>query len=313
MGSSNYSQDAYSYFSRSTVGKSTADVFTQTKTNTIADTMTPKDITFRECRDSDNHPESLAVIIDLDVTGSMGKIPDIIVREKLDKIMSTLIDHGVKDAAVLFCANGDHEWRRGGADRFPFQVGQFESGADELVKCLTSTLLEGGGGGNDVESYCLAHLFAGKYTSIDCYEKRGKKGILFTIGDEGNHTTLSAASQKQIFGCAEAQDLTDKEMLAMAQRLYHVFHIHVNETQYHDDQSVIGYWKNLLGERVIIMEDYNMIAEIIASTVAVLNGVSIDAVTSSFDSITAGSVKTALAKIDLGVSNYTQKTGVVAL
>jgi hypothetical protein len=61
------------------------------------------------------------------------------------------------------------------------------------------------------------------------------------------------------------------------------------------------------------MEDYNMIAEIIASTVAVLNGVSIDTVTSSFDSITAGSVKTALAKIDLGVSNYTQRTGVVAL
>ncbi len=308
MGSSNYSSDAYSHFANSTKGKSVDDVFIQNKTRTVATTMSPKGVKFREARDSDNHPESLALMIWLDVTGSMGKIPEILVREKLDKIMATLINHDVKDASVFFGAIGDHD-----CDSTPLQVGQFESGADELVKCLSSTYIESGGGGNNVESYCLAHLFAGRHTSIDCYEKRGMKGILFTIGDEGNHRKLSAASQKEIFDVAEATDLTDKQMLEMAQRLYHVFHIHVQQGNYRDDPSVIGYWKDILGERVIIMEDYNMVAEIIASTVAVMHGIDIDHATAGFDKHTADGVKTALAKVDLSVTHSTAKTGVVTL
>ena len=312
MGSSSYSHDAYSYFSSSAKTKAADDIFTQNKTRTIADTMDPTGIAYREARDSANHPESLAIMIWLDVTGSMGKIPEIIVKEKLDKIMSTLINHGVKDAAVFFGAIGDHNTGRY-SDKYPLQVGQFESGADELIKRLSSVYLEGGGGGNSCESYCLAHYFAGKHTSIDCYEKRGKKGFLFTIGDEQNHRLFTADEQIRIFGYEAGQDMSDKEMLEMAQKMYHVFHIHANQTSYKDDPGVMNYWKNLLGERLIIMDDYNDVAEIIASTVAVMNGVNIDTVTSSFDAITAGRVKTALAKVDTSVTTFSQNTGVVAL
>jgi len=312
MGSSSYSHDAYSYFSSSAKTKSVDDVFTQNKTKTIASTMDPKGITFREARDSSVHPESLAIMIWLDVTGSMGKIPEIIVKEKLDKIMSTLINHGVNDAAVFFGAIGDHNTGYY-SDKYPLQVGQFESGTDELVKCLSSVYIEGGGGGNSCESYCLAHYFAGKHTSIDCYEKRGKKGFLFTIGDEMNHKLFTAEEQIKIFGYEAGQSMTDKEMLEMAQRMYHVFHIHCNETSYRDSPAVLNYWKDLLGERLIIMDDYNTVAEIIASTIAVMNGVSIDTVTSSFDSSVATSVKTALERVDMSVTTYSQNTGVVAL
>ena len=312
MGSSSYSHDAYSYFSSTAKTKSVDDVFLQNKTRTIASTMDPKGITFREARDSENHPESIAIMVWLDVTGSMGKIPEIIVKEKLDKIMTTLIDHSVKDASVFFGAIGDHNTGRS-SDDYPLQIGQFESGTDELVKCLSSVFIEGGGGGNSCESYCLAHFFAGKHTSIDCYEKRGKKGFLFTIGDEMNHKVFSAEEQIKIFGYQQAESVTDKQMLEMAQRMYHVFHIHCNETGYKNNTSVFNYWKDLLGERLIIMDDYNTVAEIIASTVAVMNGVSIDTVTSSFDALTAGKVKTALAKVDTSVTNYSQTSGVVAL
>lgn len=34
------------------------------------------------------------------------------------------------------------------------------------------------------ESYELAMYFMARHTSIDCYEKRGKRGYLFMIGDE---------------------------------------------------------------------------------------------------------------------------------
>ena len=312
MGSSSYSHDAYSYFSSSAKTKAADDIFTQNKTRTIASTMDPKGITFREARDSNVHPESLAIMVWLDVTGSMGKIPEIIIKEKLDKIMSTLINHGVKDAAVFFGAIGDHNTGMY-SDKYPLQVGQFESGTDELIKCLSSVFIEGGGGGNSCESYCLAHYFAGKHTSIDCYEKRGKKGFLFTIGDEKNHRLFTAEEQIEIFGYEAGQDMTDKEMLESAQRMYHVFHIHANQTSYKDDPQVLNYWKDLLGERLIIMDDYNDVAEIIASTIAVMNGVTIDTVTSSFDTITAGRVKTALAKVDTSVTTFSQNTGIVAL
>ncbi len=313
MGKSDYSHDAYSYFSQKAKTKKADDLFTQNKTGIIATEMSPKLVKFREARDSDIHPESLALMVWLDVTGSMGIIPEIIVKEKLDKLMSTLIEHGVKDAAVFFGAIGDHKKPSGTSDRYPLQTGQFESGTDELIKCLTSTYIEKGGGGNHIESYCLAHLFAGKHTSIDCYEKRGQKGILFTIGDEGNHKLLSATDQVKIFGYEEAEDLTDVEMYEMAKRLYHVFHIHVNQAEHKNDPNVLGYWQNLVGERLIIMDDFDMVAEIIASTVAVMHGIDLDTVTKSFDKATADGVRTALTKVDMSISNYQAKTGVVQL
>lgn len=312
MGGSNYSRDAYSYFSSKAKTKSTDQIFTQNSKKVISDDMNPKGVIFREARDSDNHPESLAIMIWLDVTGSMGMIPDYIIKEKLNTVMTTLIDNGVKDAAVFFGAIGDHN-KGYSSDKAPLQVGQFESGTDELIKCLSSVYLEGGGGGNRVESYCLAHYFAGKHTSIDCFEKRGKKGFLFTIGDEASHRLFSAEDQIKIFGYELAEDVTDKQMLEMAERMYHVFHIHCNETSYKNDQDILNYWKDLLGERLIIMDDYKMVSEIIATTVAVMNGVSIDTVTATFDSNTAEAVKTALIKVNTDISKTDNTTGIVAL
>jgi hypothetical protein len=47
--------------------------------------MDPKGITFREATRLCEPAESLAIMVWLDVTGSMGKVPEIIVKEKLDK------------------------------------------------------------------------------------------------------------------------------------------------------------------------------------------------------------------------------------
>ena len=49
---------------------------------------------------------------------------------------------------------------------------------------LGKLFLEGGGGGQLTESYELAMYFMARHTSIDCHEKRGKRGYLFIIGDE---------------------------------------------------------------------------------------------------------------------------------
>ena len=314
MGNSRYTDDAYSFFSSQAKTKSTDDIFKQNRTGVIAQTMDPKGVQFRESRDSDIHPESIPLMVWLDVTGSMGQIAVNIAKEKLSNLMTTLIKHGVADAAVFFGAIGDHLKPSGNSDKYPLQVGQFESGTDELVKCLTSTFIEKGGGGNHIESYLLAHIFAGRHTSIDSFEKRGKKGFLFTIGDEGNHKSISGASLKKILGYSEeAEDITDKEAYEMASRLYHIFHIHVNEAEHKDNQQILNYWTDLLGERLIVMEDHDMISEIIASTVAIMNGADMDAITADFSDSVASGVKTALAKVDMSMTTLSKSTGIVAL
>src|SRR5207247_2068681 len=101
----------------------------------------------RESRDSTNHPESNAVIVLFDVTGSMGEVPRTIQR-KLPSLMGLLLRKSyLTDPAILVGAIGDAY-----SDRVPLQIGQFESGI-EIEDCLTNIFLEAGGGGQIHETY----------------------------------------------------------------------------------------------------------------------------------------------------------------
>ena len=293
MGYTRWSDDAYSYLKGTRTNASVNDIFTNNKTGAAATSMLPKGVHFRESRDSDIHPESLSIAVFLDVTGSMGRIPEVLVREKLGSLMNTLISHGIEHPQILFGGIGDHV-----SDRYPLQVGQFESGTDELDKWLTEIYLEGGGGGQSMESYLLAWLFGARHTSCDCFDKRGQKGFLFTIGDEANWNTLDKNSLKEIMGYPEPVELTDEQLLEEVERSYHVFHIHINEASYKNNPTVLGYWKSRLGERLIILDDYNAIAETIAATVAIIHGADMKQILQSFDKKTANTVSNALTKID---------------
>jgi hypothetical protein len=293
MGYTKWSDDAYSFLSGAKKSMSVDDIFANNKTGMAAKAMLPSGVKFRESRDSDTHPESLSIAVFLDVTGSMGRIPEILVREKLGSLMNTLIDHGIAHPQILFGGIGDHI-----SDKFPLQVGQFESGTAELDKWLTEIYIEGGGGGQVMESYLLAWLFGARHTSCDCFEKRGEKGFLFTIGDEASWDKVSKDALKNIMGYAQADDVTDKQLLDEAQRSYNVFHIHINEASYRNHPMVLGYWKNLLGERLIVLNDYNAIAETIATTVAVVHGADMKHILASFNASVAATVKDALVSVN---------------
>jgi hypothetical protein len=309
MGYTNWSDDAYENLKSTRTHSSTNDIFTNNSKRKAASHFLPNAIKFRESRDSDVHPDSLAIAVFLDVTGSMGVIPEILVREKLGSLMNTLIDHGIEHPQILFGAPGDHH-----CDSFPLQVAQFESGTKELDDSLTQFFLEGGGGGQNRESYLQAWYLCARHTSIDCFEKRGEKGFLFTIGDESNWDKLTRDSLMNRLGFSQASDVTDKQILEEAQKMYHVFHIHINEASYKDDPTVLGYWKKMLGERLIKLDDYNAVAETIASTVALVYGAEESKILASFDSKTASTVKKALENLpkDL-VKVDPKKSGVVKL
>ncbi|HSY75884.1 MAG TPA: hypothetical protein VK890_03440 [Bacteroidia bacterium] len=303
MGGQAWSGDAFQNLKQTRATQSTQQIFTSKSLHTH---MSPKGVAFRESRDSTEHPNSVAVQLFLDVTGSMGRIPEVLVREKFGTLMETLIAHGVPDAHLLFGGIGDHY-----TDEAPLQVGQFEAGTNELNEWLSKLWLEGNGGGQDKESYSLAWLFGARHTTIDCFEKRKQKGFLFTVGDEGYHPTLELNVLEEIFGYPFNESLESKHLFAEALRTYHVFHLHVNEGSYKNSQTVLAPWKELLNERLIIINDYNTIAEVVATTVAVMLGADLQNVVSGFDDHTAKAVTSALVKVSKDVA--TQNDGILRL
>lgn len=235
--------------------KSASEIFTQNALRMAHESMNPNGVIFREARDSDVHPNTVPIILGLDVTGSMGHIPHELIKEGLPKLMGGIIQGGVPDPALLFLGIGDHE-----CDRYPLQVGQFESGDEELDMWLTRTYIEGGGGGNAGESYLLAWYFAAFHTKTDAFEKRGQKGLLFTVGDEPGLKTLPASAIKEIMGQGQ-QTYTHLELLAEAQKKYDVYHISV----LHSGQAINAdvEWKELLGQNCLSIEDHREIPNVI--------------------------------------------------
>jgi len=236
------------------------DLFEQTRKREIHESMEPTKALLREARDSDAHPISVPIVLALDETGSMGRIPEYLVREGLPHMMSNIIERGVPDPQVLFLAVGDHK-----SDNHYLQVGQFESGDEELDTWLTRMYPEGNGGGNGGESYSLAWYYAANHTSIDSLEKRGKKGFLFTVGDEPCHPTIPASTIKEITGQNPERSFSDVELLEMAQEKYHVYHLHIMEG-YGGTRS-LPYWKNLLGENCVEVNDYRDVHKMVAQIV----------------------------------------------
>lgn len=303
MGGSSFSFNAYQDLSRTYSTKSQSQIFA----SNMVSTMNPKDLTFRECRDTPGvHENSVPIIVGLDVTGSMGSIPENLIKNKLGKLMELLINNGVKDASICFVGIGDHI-----SDDSPLQVGQFESGTAELDKCLTSIYIEHGGGGQRMESYQLAWLFASRHTSTDSFEKRGIKGFLFTIGDEYVHPTLQADFLRSYMGYKEATEISTEDLLEEAKRTYNVFHIHCNDGSYKTEVS--DKWKKLLNENLIIVDDSNNVAEVIASTVSIMNGADMADLLSQMDKNTAASVSNSLAKISHNEVIKYSNTGVITL
>ena len=240
--------------------KSVNEIFEQNQKRMIHESMKPQSAVLREARDSEIHPNSVPIILALDVTGSMGKIPHHLVQDGLPKIMGKIMQNGVPDPSLLFLAIGDTE-----CDTYPLQVGQFESGDEELDTWLTRTYIESGGGGNDGESYLLAWYFAAKHTELDSFSKRGKKGFLFTIGDEPSLKSIPRNVIEEQMGVNPQTSFTDVELLEMARKMYHVYHFHILEG--YGGKSSLGYWKDMLGQSCIEIQDYKEIPAKLAEIV----------------------------------------------
>lgn len=223
----------------------------------------------RESRDSDAHPNSKAIAVFFDETGSMGGTPRIL-QKKLGQLMSLLVEKGyVTDPQIMFGAVGDAY-----SDNAPIQAGQFESGI-EMDSDLGKLYLEGMGGGQEHESYGLVHYLIGNHTSIDCYEKRGEKGYLFTIGDENPYEKISKNHIKEHIGDNLETDISLAEAIEKTKEKYNVFHIIPNEpgaSTYVGRDDIKKHWNKYLGENVLLLDTTEAICETIALTIGLLEG-----------------------------------------
>lgn len=220
-----------------------SEVFTSTSLNPQMDIKNK----IRECVDSEEHPNAFPIIIGLDVTGSMGRIPYELITNSLPQIMKKIMDEGVKDPQVCFLGIGDSR-----CDNAPLQVGQFESSDELMEKWLKLVYLEGHGGGNGGEDYGLAWYFAARCTSVDSFKKHGRKGVVITIGDEPIHMTISRNAIKELFGSAEA-NVNVVDLLNEARSEWDIYHINVPD--YSGRKALTkNCWNELLQDKVLHIE-----------------------------------------------------------
>lgn len=255
MGSGRFDHTAYRNYTTSTAHISRDERFAS---RGMKKELDPKGVKVRESRDSPDNPQSTAIIVALDVTGSMGMLAEVIARQGLGVLFQKLLDEKpVSDPHLMFMGIGDVNY-----DQCPLQVSQFEAD-NRIVEQLTGLYLEGGGGDNDSESYHLPWYFASRHTSIDCFEKRGKKGYLFTVGDEKTPPKLRADQIAAVLGESPQIDLSAEELLREVSEKYHVFHIIIEEGNYARGnlESTRAAWKRLMGQRALSLADHTKLGE----------------------------------------------------
>jgi hypothetical protein len=232
-------------------------------------TLDPSGLRLRESRDGPEHPESNAVVIGLDVTGSMGRVVRGI-HADLPRLHELLLAHrSLPHPQVMFAAVGDAT-----CDAVPLQVGQFESD-NRMDQNLENMVLEGGGGGQQTESYELMLYVAARHTALDCWERRGRKGYLFLIGDEMAYPAVKRREVRRLIGeeAGLQADLPLADVIAAARERYHVYFVIPGGASNGGDRQVLAFWERHLGERnVIRLDDPAETSACIALTIGLNEG-----------------------------------------
>ena len=269
MGAGTWTSSAYDSRLKSR-GIASADSIMSMDTNqyyesrNLAPVLNPKNVT-RECCDSDEHPNTIPVILALDVTGSMGAAAKACAA-KLNEIMTSLYEK-VNDIQFMTMAIGDFSY-----DRAPLQVSQYESDI-RILEQMDQIYFEGGGGGNSFESYTAAWYFALRHTKLDCHN-RGKKGIIITLGDEPLNPYLPRGAVENVIGDKLQGDVDTNDLYREVTEKFDVYHISVDDSdssyrwhQSHADRT----WKNVIGDNYKVSTLQNLaktISDIIVNSAA---------------------------------------------
>lgn len=224
----------------------------------------------REACDSAQSPRSRGIIYAEDFTGSMGRILLTLIQKQFPRLIEKTYETVSFNPHIMFMGVGDVAM----GDKAPLQVTQFETDL-RMLEQLEKLWLEGGGGWNPYESYILPWYFAGKYCKMDCFDKRGEKGFLFTFGDEQPTPSLSPDELRRVFGDRKDLDkrkVTATDCLEMASEKFHCYHIILRTGNY--DQFGVRMWRELLGGHACDLSDYECMPELVCTILKMYEGLS---------------------------------------
>lgn len=210
------------------------------KSRSIDPVLSPIHV-MRECCDNDEHPNTVPVVLGLDVTGSMGDAA-VEIAKKLNVIMTKLYEK-VTDVEFMIMGIGDLSY-----DDYPIQISQFESDI-RIAEQLDKLYFEFGGGGNGFESYTAAWYMGSRHTKLDCLS-RGKKGIIITIGDEQLNPYLPLRGRS--CGLVEATgdklqaDIETKDLYEESSKKFNIYHLDVQHGRRWDEDEIETSFKKYL-------------------------------------------------------------------
>jgi len=190
------------------------------KARRLDESLDPSKFKIRECVNSDEHPNTIPVILALDVTGSMGEA----CRETAEALGVIMTNLYKKFKDVEFCIMGIGDLAY---DDAPIQMSQFESDV-RIAESLDKIFVEHGGGGNAFESYTAAWYMGLKHTKLDCYDKQGRKGIIITMGDEPMNPYLPVHNLNNAIDAHEQANVETRQLYEEASKKFDIFHIAVD-------------------------------------------------------------------------------------
>ncbi len=176
----------------------------------------------RECCDSEEHPNTVPVILGLDVTGSMGGA--LLRTASALNVIMTDVFAGFRDVEFMVMGIGDLVY-----DRAPIQISQFESDI-RVAEHLDRIWFERGGGGNAFESYTAAWYMGLHHTKLDCH-KRGRKGLIITLGDEPLNPYLPGKRLRELTGDPLQEDVETRRLYAEAAEKFDIYHIAIDDRE----------------------------------------------------------------------------------
>ena len=264
MGGGSFSMNSYRAVSQDLSNKRRDEIFAKSANHKF---KVNKEMV-RECVASEEHPRPVPFVIGLDVTGSMGVLAETLAKRGLGNVMEKILaSDNIHDAQLMFAAIGD-----GYCDDHPLQVTQFESD-NRMLEQLTALHLEGGGGGNDYESYSALYSFVLNHVHSS-HTKLGYKGMIITIGDE---PTDNYNGVDELKDCGirtgdlprregNQHQIDTRQVVSQLLEHYDIFHILVNR----NFQNAMPSWHQLLGKRVLQMDREDDHATVIPELIVAL-------------------------------------------
>jgi hypothetical protein len=139
---------------------------------------------------------------------------------------------------------------------------------------------------------------------LDCFTRRGRRGYLFVIGDELAYDRVKAREVRNVCGDDLSEDIPIRRIVSEVRRKFDTYYLLPRGASYGGNATVLDFWRGLLGQNAIELDDPNAVCETIALAVGLGEAaIDLDAGLSDLaaaGSTVAASVSTALAPVERG-------------